>query len=257
MPLPPPVPSLLVAALATAAGFVALLALVAVVLRRAAPGEAAFRAASTPLPELTEDVIAWRIGVSGVGRPQPRPVEVVAPPRDAEAWTDPGSRRRRLWTDTAAVLLVACLVALAMPRLLPGLRFPPGEPSTAGPRAAAVLSLTASPVPTPAPSVTVTASPDPTARPVTVPTPGPTPTPAPSATPASGPPGAITPTPRPTRRPAPTPTPRPTPAATASPTVAPTPDATPIASPTPDPSPSPIAIPSPDPTPDPSGSTSP
>src|SRR5512141_187293 len=123
MPLPLPVPSLLVAALATAAGFIALLALIALVLRRAEPGEAAFRAASTPLPELSEDVIAWRIGVSGAGRPQPRPVEVVAPPQDAEPWTDPGSRRRRLWADTAAVLLVACLVALAMPRLIPGLRF--------------------------------------------------------------------------------------------------------------------------------------
>ena len=41
--------------------------------RRREAQEAAIVAASTPVPELSEDDIAWRIGVSGVDRPEALP----------------------------------------------------------------------------------------------------------------------------------------------------------------------------------------
>ncbi|HKF84596.1 MAG TPA: hypothetical protein VKB30_02355, partial [Candidatus Limnocylindrales bacterium] len=115
--------------------------------RRRDAQEAAIVAASTPVPELSEDDIAWRIGVAGVDRPEgvaaaeagafdaaereagwepnaapaePErvaaavavvPAVTAAPPRDR---AEPLPNRWRLWRDSAAVLLIAVLMVLGL-----------------------------------------------------------------------------------------------------------------------------------------------
>ncbi|HEY5629005.1 MAG TPA: PKD domain-containing protein, partial [Candidatus Limnocylindrales bacterium] len=128
------------------------------------------------------------------------------------------SSRYRLWRDTAAVLLVACLAIFAVMTLSPGIfGEPTATPQTTQVAAAAMLppSPTVAVVPSPTDSPTPSPSPTPTVEPTLSLSPSSSPPPSPSPTPAPTP----KPTPRPT--PQPTPTPRPTPVPTPKPTPAP------------------------------------
>ncbi|MEK7649610.1 MAG: putative metal-binding motif-containing protein [Patescibacteria group bacterium] len=121
--------------------------------------------------------------------------------------------------------------------------------------AAAEITTTPTPTPSPTPTPTRTPSPTPTLTPTATPSPTPTktptptptrtPTPTPSATPTSVP--TLSPTPNPTATPTPLPTATPTPTPTRTPTPAPTQTATPTAIPTPTPSVAPTATPTPTP----------
>ena len=250
MPLSIPLPA---AALATTGALLAFLAVIAVLLRFAAPREAAFRAAAAPLPELSEDLIAWRIGVAGAGRPVPPPEEPTL--RDEGPGPAPTDARRRLWRDTSAMLLVACLAVLALPGLTAGLGRSGGSGPAGSPLSGAVLSLVSGPSASPAPGV----GPSPLAAPGTA-VPAGTPSPAPETTAVPG--SLASPSASPVRgtitvpstpRPAPRATPRPTP----RPTATPVPSATPSPSPDVSPSPAASASPGPSPTPGPTASPAP
>jgi len=140
--------------------------------------------------------LAWLTGRSAQAPEAPAPPP---PPRHAErpagrAATAPAegwvvSPRRRLWRDTAAVLLVAAIGVLAV-----GFVLPPAPPADGG-----VLGATATPQPaTPAAPTPPAPAPTPTPGPTVkaAPQPAPTPTPRPTTTP-----GVVTPPPAPTQQP--------------------------------------------------------
>src|SRR4051812_38738421 len=139
--MPELLPILLIAVIVV----VAIAVIAFLVRRRRAAQDAAIAAASVPVPELSEDDIAWRIGVSGADRPEgaaaaagfaaaqaeavgglaagtaaqllPPPVVVepaVAGPTRPRPVPPPLPNRWRLWRDSAAVLLVAVLAILAV-----------------------------------------------------------------------------------------------------------------------------------------------
>ncbi len=220
-----------------------------------------------PLPALSAEEVAFRIGVpdakhepharpmllSEVAPTVSTPVRAVRPP--ARATLEP---RGRLIRDTSAALAGLAAVALLAVAVWP--------PTPDG----SVLSLTATPGPTAA-AIVVTEAPSgaPTSTPAASPSPGPA-RPEPSVTPvapsdvpsealrpdaiATG--GSVSvrpPAPRGQARPSPSPrlTPTPTPAPTLSPTPAPTPTPTPAPTPTPEPTPTPTPEPTPTTTPTP------
>ena len=169
--------------------------------RRRAAQETAIRVAATPVPELSEDDIAWRIGVSEAHRPmefitgagfataeseamaaaaeelgagEAVPVEAPVattpavsegPSRRRAAPAEPLSRRYRLWRDSAAVLLVICLAILAVTTFLPGTG--PGPDTQENPSS---IALATTPTPSAAPTAASVESSDPTV--------GPTPSPS-------------------------------------------------------------------------------
>ncbi len=234
--------------------------------RRRDAQDAAIVAASTPVPELSEDDIAWRIGVVGADRPEgevaakgfaaaevaafdaaeeetgttaisppvaPVPVAaaVAGTTRPRQAAAAPLPNRWRLWRDSAAVLLIAVLAVLAVTVFLPGTNPDPGPTETPN-EIAVVVSPSPTASPTLRPRRTAEPTPTLTLAPVVAPTPPPTPSPTPKKTPK--------PTPKPTARPAqatPKPTPKPTPKSTPKPT--PKPTAKPTPKPTPEPTPTP------------------
>ncbi len=260
-------------------------AIIAFLVRRhRAAGAAAAVAARPALPDPAERDNSWRILVSGASRPEAQPQETdpvtgaAAPLRVAHEDAGPAaspalvpvppatvvsggqhalqpavpdeSSRRRLWRDTATVLLVSCLAILAVTTLVPGGAAAPevdgveeeiGAPSTGEePDATEATNASAEP---PSTLVPVVAPPlptvEPSARPGALATPKPTPPLTPRTTPAPVRPTAPPATPRPTAPPTAAPTPTPTPVATPSPT--PTPDPTP--EPTPEPTTPPVTPP--------------
>src|SRR5262245_2311374 len=171
--------------------------------RRRAAEDARLEIASTALPQMSEEDIAYRIGITGLDRPvladprfddaeeaaaaaaamevghpdqpwgslPPAPVlrPTPAPPpaatvdpiarrsvqpaaaiatiraeaRPTKPKTEPpppAARRTRLWRDSAAVLLVACLALLAVTTFLPGLASHPGPSASPFESAIAIVA---------------------------------------------------------------------------------------------------------------------
>jgi hypothetical protein len=231
------------------------------------------RAKTGPAELVSEDEIAYRIGVPGAPEPtvptrfvvakappQAHKIPPVVPvtirpvvggrPQARRGGAVPLQRRVAALGTLAAVLLVA-LAALSLPRApQEAVLSATGTPNVPGTPAPSEFSG----LPTASPTSSATASVLPTGSPASTETPSPLPTPAAGATTS---PGAL-PTPRPTPRPTPTPTPRPPvtqPPSTPKPTPAPTP--TPTLAPTPTPTPEPTPEPTQEPTPEPTAEPTP
>ncbi len=147
-------------------------------------------------------------------------IPTAAPETRGDDWPlVPAARRRLLWRDTVAVLLLLVVGLLALSEWMPGIFG--GQPAATPTEALAptpnppVPTATPTPAPTPSPTASPTPSPAPTASPTPSPSPSPSPTPKPT----------VKPTPRPTPRPTAAPVPRvtPRPAKTPPPVVVPPP----------------------------------